>query len=365
MVSSNNLILALLSFSLLTPTTFGIFGSYAIILMLLSFIFVFMLKGGRAHKNYYLLQGIVFICLLSLFSLSYINGGHLALVFGKALHTWVLFLFVSIKYPINIKYNNVITIFLVYSIIIFAIVYFYKPYGVMFRFTGYAFDPNYFGMTCLALYMSSYLFDKYKGLLVLKSLMIIAIFLTASATVISLLVLFHLIVVLRIRLNSIGVLLVIIGSLIVYSIFIYSIGSLLEDLNVDGSLYWRYKLASLEQRLDVQIRCFEIFFSNVNYFLYGVGSGRTNEFLGKALHNGFLQMVFAHGVGFLLVVVIYIVRIYSSLQRKALFLRDKRVVFAGFIVFIVSNYALDTFLTGSFIIFILIVKMYQHVELKN
>ena len=87
-------------------------------------------------------------------------------------------------------------------------------------------------------------------------------------------------------------------------VYIGSLGVISElDLSSNGNVFLQYKINSMKLRLEPQLKAIELL-SDKNAWFSGFGSGRNMQLTGKAVHNGFLQLLFSHGVFYYILFII-------------------------------------------------------------
>ncbi|OUR92445.1 hypothetical protein A9Q81_16615 [Gammaproteobacteria bacterium 42_54_T18] len=333
-------------------TFFGVIASFGFILYAL-LVFV-QLHGFKVHRKKLVYQFVVFVAFLLPFVIypSVVNDASIALNTMKYLQTIViwstLILFTFSKYRLDVSYiKSFMKAFIFISLISGIFIHFiFNGYDEgMFRFSAIFFDANYYGLLCLVLYFVVDLSCQSSNWL--KRALIIMTFLSVSSTAILGLLIY--IVTSKVKVVPILKYYSIFSIMIILNIIYYFIMNFLDSYkpNADSSMFITYKLVSLSHRLAVQFDALDMIFANTGW-LFGYGSGRNIELVGLALHNGYLQYIFSHGVVYFSLNLMIITWVYKLCFDKALLTAHKRKLQGIFLSMIMAGFLLDPFISLYF-----------------
>jgi hypothetical protein len=324
-------------------------------------------------KSIELFENCIYLFILFIFfALASLNGADILISFLKFLQFFLLLKLCFYRSFIKVNLNKIRTIFPVYLILCILISpfgFFNMPVSESFRFAGFFFDPNYFAATnFLLLIVLNYFESIHKVKFnMFEFFLISGILLSLSATVISIFLLYKFFIH-SIDKKIIGMLSFpfIVFLLVFLPFSSYFVGLALDYLNNFDDISTTlliYKLASLNQRFEVQTLALQLIFENPLFILFGFGSGRTLELLPRAIHNGFLQLIFAHGIivyllfSFFVFKMLSVIKIRYSGQSHAL---------VGFILLLLINNFLDIFFSALIPVFFLLLNyVYSGVVCKN
>lgn len=306
-------------------------------------------------RIYFKKKTITYIYVLSVANfviifLSLNNGAVFVLNFLKFAQVSVLFLSIIVLHPISRTVSIMQMERCIVSIIVVNLFFgffahiFFNPYDEgMIRFSGIFFDANYFSLYLLLFY---YALELFKSSGYMKLCVAILLCLTLSASAIGLLFIYILLkkVLPKIFLSRAYLFIISLSSVGVYMSIIFWLQSLSQN-KVEGN-FLIYKMVSLSQRVNVQIKAWDMLKSS-DAFIVGFGSGRNLELTGKALHNSYIQMIFSHGFLYLLS-VISMLCIFVWLGRSKMCNEDERCYFAIVYTFIIAGFVLDPLMSFYF-----------------
>ncbi|WP_137671345.1 hypothetical protein [Agarivorans sp. Toyoura001] len=281
--------------------------------------------------------------------LSYLNDASLILNFVKYIQTIVvwttLILFAYSKEVMTERVVKKLSITYVTLIFFSGIVIHFLFNGYdegMIRFSAIYFDANYFGLVCLLLYfiLDIYRINSYR----LKNIFFLMVFASLSSTAIACLLVY--IIVSKTRFIPILngwflYFLILILNAAYINMMVYLEAFKPSD---DSSMFITYKLVSLSHRLRVQFDALDMISNNYGWAI-GYGSGRNIELVGLALHNGFLQYIFSHGIVYFLLNVFIICYSYEILRFRTKKTRDRRKLMAIYLALVLSCFLLDPFIS--------------------
>lgn len=292
---------------------------------------------------------IISILTLCVIFLSYLNGASLVLNFVKYIQTIVVWTTLIIfAYSKEVMTERVVKkLSNTYAILIFfsgiVIHFLFNGYDEgMIRFSAIYFDANYFGLVCLLLYflLDVYRLNHYK----LKWIFFLMVFASLSSTAIVCLLVY--IIISKTRFIPIinGWFLYV--FILILNFAYINLMAFLEAFKPsdDSSIFITYKLVSLSHRLRVQFDALDMISNNYGWAL-GYGSGRNIELVGLALHNGFLQYIFSHGIIYFLLNVFVICYSYEILRLRTKNTQDKKKLMAIYFALVLSCFLLDPFIS--------------------
>lgn len=351
---------ALLFYSLMIPISLISSGSTFYFIFSLFGVTAFFLRNLKISGNNSI-EGIVHIFILSLlFSLSCFNGASPLLSVLKSFQFFILLKVALIASNRVVVLKDIQQVFL--SFFILSILF--SPFSLIglhpgepIRLMGFLYDPNYFGITCFMLLVVSHFIESTKNVnfKLYNFLFVLGIILSLSATVYLILIFYKMMTFVGSRrfLNWFSVPFVMLGLLtfpfapLLAHVIILELNQF-NDMSFD---IFTFKLTSLNQRFDVQLSALILIFDNLWNFAFGFGSGRTLEFLPRALHNGYLQLLFAHGfIVYMLFVVVHLI-LLNIIRKKY---SGERHLLIGFCSLLLANNFLDVFFSGLISIFFLL-----------
>lgn len=368
------MIIIFLFFLLLVPISAISDGSsYYFIFSFFGIVLFYILKYKiYLNKLIFDLFFLLFINILFLFSS--INGASFELSIIKSIQffTIVKIIFYDEGYRVDYKFIKIIFfIFILACLIIGPILMIYSSTEDSYRFRGFFFDPNYFGAICLVLIVILDFIESVNNINNSKLKLILFSFILSSlsATIISIFVIYKILtskyfINILSRISFPLVLFILIFSPF-SSFFIDFLSLTLSDLNNSSLEYIIYKTSSLNQRFNLQSSALIMLFEDLNLFLFGLGSGRTLEFLPQAVHNGYLQLIFSHGVIAYSIFCVVIFKILLMIRGKYL---NNKYVLAGFFSLLLINNFLDIFYSSLLsILFLLLHCIFfeKFLSLKN
>jgi hypothetical protein len=180
----------------------------------------------------------------------------------------------------------------------------------------------------------------------LELVIVIFIFISFSATVIAIFLFYKVASIIFKRIIDKFSLLLLISIFIISPISAFAIDLLLgylNDLDHTSNNFALYKLTSLNQRFDVQNMALDLIFNDPLILLFGIGSGRVIEFLPRAVHNGYLNILLAHGIFVYFLFCLLLYKIYNFSLRKY---GNNIHVIVGFLSLLLINNFLDIFFSG-------------------
>ncbi|WP_272577885.1 MULTISPECIES: hypothetical protein [Providencia] len=107
--------------------------------------------------------------------------------------------------------------------------------------------------------------------------------------------------------KSTSLFLVLFLTILIYLLFILSLSDNDSIIAIEDwqDNYISMKINSLMFRLNAQILGAQMLIHEPMHFLYGFGSGLSIELFGRVMHNSYMQILFDHGIIFLLLMFLY------------------------------------------------------------
>jgi hypothetical protein len=314
----------------------------------LPFLFLYWLIFDRSLKiSATLFSFFLLVIFFGLTALSLISGGSLVIAGGKTAQILILYFIMTlkIKNELFVSARKLTFFFIGTSILVSIFGPGWNEADGTPRFYGFSYDPNFFAAACFAMIVWIEHMEELQEIpkyLFLKVTLLILILFSMSFSILLILTGY----VFAKRLLVFNIKRIFWQPVFLFLVFVFPLASfyLAEKFIYffeyhNNGIYSQFKLSSIHQRLGVQREALEIFTQNPSISLTGVGSGRTLELLERALHNGYLQLVFAHGLLFYVAFFSLVFFVFSNLGR------DRRLTKVGIIgVFglLLLNLSIDT-----------------------
>lgn len=337
---------SLLSISLLSSiTTIGSTNINVLFIILSIFIGVYTRFLYIPKKSFFLLI-VVWTILSILISLSVFNGGYYYNVIGKSLKLFIICFLLSTKYRGIDAYDLIVIArgFIGASVCSLPFMLKFGLYDngfLIYRFSGYFFDANFFSLICLFFLMIIPLYtNKYSLLLYL---LFLSILLSQSWSTIILYFIIKLIGLKRLgiigrKVNRILPFLFFLLTILIANVIIDNYSDVLGGYQ-DYENYYVQKMNSAILRYNIIVHGYLMIMTSDIGLWTGFGSGKTFELFGKVFHNLYFQDFFDHGICYFIIFYLYL----AHLLRKS-----SLVLHGILLILLIQNFFFDNLYTFVF-----------------
>lgn len=306
----NSLTLALLISSLLLSLTPLSDSNLQIPLIIVSILLGLINKTFLLIRNRFLI--FLFIITISLFILPFSFDFNPINTLGKIAKIIAISLPIALRVNtenINPNYNSVFQSFIILCIC--GITFWFTPNkldsGFMgsYRLASISSDPNYSAIVLISvLFISKLLNIKMNKKQLLSFFILIALTQSVSSILVGIVIYFFCRVILR-HYNLSFFFLFLIVSFYIALIFYASNNNTFSANDGWQENYVAMKLNSLYFRMRAQFMGAEMLSLDPFRLFYGYGSGKSLIFFDRVMHNSYMQILFDHGIIFLIIIMFY------------------------------------------------------------